>query len=131
MIVAGIALLGLKEWGRRLAIWVAGLKLARLLAIAAAFFIVLVPIEVRKAREQYSKVQVVIGASPGGSGAGRSMTASMVTSFLIMETIQVVGFTLVGSIYPALTLWLLTRPAARAACQPALPPDLSQPPSPV
>jgi hypothetical protein len=36
--------------------------------------------------------------------------------YTIMLTIMAVAMILVGSIYPVVSLWLLTRPGARAAC---------------
>ena len=44
MIVAGVGLIRFREWGRRLALWVAGLKIARLVIVNGVYVLVAVPI---------------------------------------------------------------------------------------
>jgi hypothetical protein len=50
---------------------------------------------------------------------------NIVRVYNITYTIGAVAMIVFGSIYPAISLWLLTRPGARAACdEKQLPPDL-------
>jgi hypothetical protein len=110
MIVAGAGLLAMAEWGRRLAIGVAWGKIVRLVALAVITLTVIVPIAAEHTQPSLDKI-----AAQARLG-GPAMSNQMAQVMAILGAVGAVGFTVVGSIYPGLAIWFLTRPRARAAC---------------
>ena len=49
--------------------------------------------------------------------------AEFVEEMAMMSTVYEIGMLLAGAIYPAIALWFLTRPGAKAACQSSPPPE--------
>ncbi len=135
MFVTGIGLLGLAEWARKVWIWTAAIKIVRLFAFAALCLIVLSPRVERATREVYEKAEAKIEAdiakekndktkaatqSPTSLASKRAMAQSMknmtrVTTIVMKVFIPISA--LLGSIYPAICIWFLTRPQAVAACR--------------
>ena len=110
MIVAGAGLLATAEWGRRLAIWVAWGKIVRLVAMAVITLTLIVPMTAEYTQPSLDKI-----AAQARLG-GPAMSNQMAQVMAILGAVGAVGFTVVGSIYPGLAIWFLTRPRARAAC---------------
>jgi hypothetical protein len=110
MIVAGAGLLATAEWGRRLAIGVAWGKIVRLVAMAVITLTVIVPMTAEYTQPSLDKI-----AAQARLG-GPAMSNQMAQVMPILGAVGAVGFTVVGSIYPGLAIWFLTRPRARAAC---------------
>jgi hypothetical protein len=115
MIISGAGLLALKDWARRLALWVSGLKILRWVAMAVVTLVLIVPITVEKSQKVFTQLEAQTKAQSGGkavvfgvSQMGRAMAVASAV-FMVFQAV-------VASIYPALALWFLTRPAARAAC---------------
>ena len=115
MIVAGAGLLATAEWGRRLAIGVAWGKIVRLVAMAVITLTVIVPMTAEHTQRMLDKIQAKMQAQPG-AGVPRSFSKEVARNQAILVAVGAVGFTVVGSIYPGLAIWFLTRPRARAAC---------------
>jgi hypothetical protein len=116
MLAAGIGLVRLREWGRRMGTWVAGLKIARLLALTASVILVVIPTTTRIMRRDFAEIERQVaqgGAAPAPAAANAAELARAVGT---MSTVYAVGMLVLGSIYPAITLAVLTRPGARAAC---------------
>jgi hypothetical protein len=110
MTVAGAGLLATAEWGRKLAIGVAWGKIVRLVAMAVITLTVIVPMTAEYTQPSLDKIaaQALLG--------GPAMSNQMAQVMPILGAVVAVGFTVVGSIYPGLAIWFLTRPRARAAC---------------
>ncbi|MBX6315423.1 MAG: hypothetical protein IRY99_21305, partial [Isosphaeraceae bacterium] len=72
MFTAGLGLLRLREWGRRLGIWIAGLKIARLLALALVGVLVISPIKVRQQQAMWARIEA---SQPQGAGMTGVSTA--------------------------------------------------------
>jgi predicted Holliday junction resolvase-like endonuclease len=107
MITSGIGLLRMSEWGRRLALGVAWLKMLRWLAIVVFTLVVIVPITTEMTQKMMQEVEKQAKSQGGapfpmGNLAQFAAIASAVTS--VMSA-------LVASIYPVLSLVFLTRPA--------------------
>jgi hypothetical protein len=133
MIVAGAGLNFLKEWARQMAIWVAGLKSVWMLILCAIFLIWIVPRIVAdmnlmfdKMAEAEQKERAQQAAAPGAVPAAPAPTvfSNPAMRMTVMRTVTmfqagywVVG-TIVGLIVPCITLVMLMRPSARAACAP-------------
>ena len=126
MIIAGGGLMALAEWARRLSIRVAQLKILRWLAMVIATMVLILPMTLERAQKGMAALEAQMRAQPGGAAPPVSFTAIM--RYLMMFGAVVMVFTaIVASVYPAISWWYLSRPAARAAClkkQPA--PDLPE-----
>jgi hypothetical protein len=115
MLISGIALLWLKESGRKLALWTFGLKVVRLCVLAVMMIIIVIPITSRMTSE------MLTGMAKGGAGA--PPTAAFGDTAKIqaaLGSVQAVLGAAFGSIWPIVGIVLLTRPGTRAACQASL-----------
>jgi hypothetical protein len=121
MLVSGVGLLGLAEWGRRLAVGVAWAKIVRWVAITIATMVLVLPITTQKMQKTFDKVEQQT-KTRGGGGAVFPM-GSLAQFTVITGAITAIFESLVFSIYPGLTIWYLTRPPTRAACMAKLPLD--------
>lgn len=110
MFVSGIGLLMRKEWARKLAIWTAATKIGRLLILQLVNIVMIVPIHTKAAQQMFEQMDM-----GGGPGAGSIDMAGMQG---IMYTAMAVVTLAVGSVYPALSLWFLSRPSVKVVCQP-------------
>jgi hypothetical protein len=110
LVVSGIGLLGFKEWGRTLALWTAGLKIVRLVAIYGCWFpLVLAPVFVQRFKEMFGEM----AAAPGGPPPAQMN--QMLQTMGVVYSAYSIGFMLLGCIYPVLVAILLTRPRVKAA----------------
>ena len=66
MVISGVGLLGLAEWGRRLAIGVAWLKIVRWVAMVVVTMVVIVPITTEKTTKGLQQIQAQAKAKSGG-----------------------------------------------------------------
>jgi hypothetical protein len=116
MLAAGIGLVQRRMWGIRLGVGTAAAKLLRLVLVNGCFILVIVPpLAQASGRVGYEMaMQAQIG--PGGAPKGFDL-AFFTRMYYIMYTIIPVFWIVTGSIYPAISIWFLTRPGARAACE--------------
>ena len=116
MLASGIGLVRRKAWGLSLGIGTALAKIARLVLVYGYFALAVVPPLAENlgkfAGEMITQQQSAMGR-PGAPGIDTKMLTRV---YYITYTIGAVAMILVGSIYPVVSLWLLTRPGARAAC---------------
>jgi hypothetical protein len=116
MIVSGFGLIQLKNRARKLAIWVAGLKLVRLLGMAFITIFFYIPEEMR-ANETGPSPPIVVNTPTSGSRSQTTLNVQSAAGLTaVMETTAAAGELLIGSIYPVLVLILLTRISVWAAC---------------
>jgi hypothetical protein len=117
-VITGVGLLALAEWGRRFAVYVAWLKIVRWVAMIVVTLVLILPIAVQKFQKITDSIQaqVQVQAKSGGRPPPPlpMMNPSMIMS--IFGAIAMVFNGLIASIYPAVSIWFLTRPPARAAC---------------
>ncbi len=126
MIVSGIGLMGLAEWGRKLGITVAWLKILRWVAMTIVTMVVIVPITTERTDKMMKSMQAQVNAKSGG----RPTPVPMVgfgQMIAVMSAVAVVFSALVASIYPITSLWFLTRPPTLAACLQRSKPTLLEP----
>ncbi len=119
MIAAGMGLVALRTWGRRLALQVAALKLLKVIVMTVLTVGFLVPLNVVRTREFYERIEARARAQGMGANAGMGTQVAEMTA--ITSTITSVGFGIIAMIYPALSLWLLNKPSVRAACTTTVP----------
>jgi hypothetical protein len=114
MLISGIALLRMSDWGRRLALGVAWLKILRWVAIMIFTLVVIVPITAETSRKMFQEIDKQAKAKSGG---GTPVPMALFAQFTaVLTAVTTVASALFASIYPAVSLWFLTRPATRAAC---------------
>jgi hypothetical protein len=113
LLIGGIGLVMLKEWGRVLCLWVASLKIIRLVAMYGTFILVMVPILTKLFIDFFEEVAKEAAVQGGGPAPNMGQVGSTMGT---MMTASAVGMIVVGSIYPIIVLWVLSRPAVKAAC---------------
>jgi hypothetical protein len=118
MLVAGIGLVCLSRWGRTLGIWVAAIKILRLVVLYGLFIVVIVPIQTQQIIAFFEEIEKTL--PPGGRG-GAAATRGDLAAFGAMMTGYAIGLVITGVIYPIIALILLTRPGVGAACSGARP----------
>ena len=126
MVVAGIGLILLQGWARVLGLWVAVLKIVRLVALCVFATVFVLPnltrvaddvLRTKVGRAAFAKSMEEQQAQQGNAGAGPQYTPEDVVQILkAFGLVSIVMFTCVGVIYPAIALVVLTRPGARSAC---------------
>jgi len=109
MLASGIGLLRLKERARRLAIWVGGLKLARLAALMLIQIVFILPLSTKMQQEMIAGM----GASGAPNAQAMQMTAKMGAAAGVAMTLIL---SVLAMIWPIIMIVLLTRPGSRAAC---------------
>lgn len=125
MIVSGIGLVRLSDWGRRLGLWVAWLKIARLVMLYAFFAIAVVPMIAKGYGEMMDEMMKAM--PPPRNAPVQPMGQTIAAVYGVMLTAYAVGMVLLGAIYPIVTLWYLSRPGTKATCGAGA---LSEPPIP-
>jgi hypothetical protein len=121
MLISGIGLVGLKEWGRVTALWVAAIKIVRLVVLYGVFIVVIVPIITKQFIEIFEEMAKAAPPGAGGPGAQEMETAGTFMGYMMTGT--GIAIMIVGAIYPAVVLWLLSRPRVKAACTQPRPTD--------
>lgn len=119
MLASGIALVRRSRLGITLGLWTAGLKIARLVVLYSFVALVIIP----PLSTNLGKFVIVQQRAMGTQLPPNLDAAFFAKTYTIMYTIMAVGMILFGSIYPAVCLWLLSRPGARAACSGAKSPS--------
>lgn len=111
MIVAGIGLVNYRAWGRTLGVWVAGIKIVRLIGLYTYAVLWIVPIQVQAF---LNMVKEMSAGQPGAQNPDE--LAKFATTMGIMMSVSWITIMVLGIIYPAVSLWLLTRPYVKQAC---------------
>jgi len=120
MIISGAGLMALAEWARRLALGVAWLKILRWVAIVVVTMFLILPITVERTQKVFQQIETQTKAQSGGRAVVFPMS-QMGRFTAIAGAVTVVFSAVVASVYPALSLWFLTRGPSRAACLKELP----------
>lgn len=129
MLASGIGLIQLHEWARRMALWVAGLKIVRIVALAVFFVLVVVPAASKTMQAllatDFGKVvfaQQQADQMPTKPGAPPTQVVdpkSLAPWYPVVGNTLTLLFATAGLIYPAISLVALSRPSAKAACEEA------------
>jgi hypothetical protein len=116
MLAAGIGLMSWKPWSRQLGVWTAVLKITRLVLLYGFFIIVIVPIFSEKIGQAVGEMMVAQQQSIGRGPGAMPPTSMFVRIYTITYSAMGVGIMALGVIYPAISLWYLTRPGVKVAC---------------
>jgi hypothetical protein len=122
LFISGIGLLSIREWARVLAVWVAGAKIVRLVALYGYFLIAVVPVLANTMKGFFEEM---FKNQPQGAGAPSPQQLEQMVSVMgIVWTVSAIAVAGLGMIYPAILLWQLNRRAVKAAfAVPVLPAD--------
>jgi hypothetical protein len=116
LVASGAGLLALRPWGRKTALGVAGAKIALASFTLAYALIVTIPIAADQARVQFLKMEArqrgTRMAPVGFGGSSATGLAQIAAASAAVSTVAAFAFTVA---YPAIILWLLNKPSARAA----------------
>jgi hypothetical protein len=115
MIISGAGLMALAEWARRLALGVAWLKILRWVAMIVVTLVLILPVTVERTQKMFAQIEAQAKV-PAGARATVGPMAQMGRYTAILSAVAMVFSGVVASVYPALSLWFLTRPPCRAAC---------------
>jgi hypothetical protein len=115
MLIAGIGLVALSEWARKLGIWVAGLKILRLVGLYGVYILVIVPIQTDQFVAFIKEVEEAMPPAARGPGV-KAITPQQMAGFGALLTGYAIAIAVAGVIYPIIALCLLTRPGVKAAC---------------
>jgi hypothetical protein len=125
MLISGIGLVLIKEWGRVLGIVIALLKIVRLIALAVLLSLFVIPaltsvgndlIRTEAGKDFMAKAMEEQQARQGRPAGPAPNFEELIPMVSIAGTIYAIVFTCLGAIYPVIALVILTRPGTRAAC---------------
>jgi hypothetical protein len=111
MFATGIGLLNLRRWGARWWTALAWVKIGRLFLLWGFYILAVAPyLSENMARNALGMIEQQTGAR------GRLPSVGELTRvYSIMNLIVAVSMIILGSIYPAISLWVLGRPGVKAA----------------
>jgi hypothetical protein len=115
MLISGIGLIAAKNWARKLALWVAGLKIARLVLLYGYAIAVVVPLFAAQMGEIMEKTVASAPQRPGTQlppNFGQTVAMFYGIALSASGVVMILG----GAVYPIIMLWVLTRPKVKAAC---------------
>lgn len=115
LVISGIGLLASKEWARKMALWVAGLKIIRLIALNVFAIAVIIPAYSKAMGEMMKQMEA---SQPPGGPPMADMADTMSMGYAVMLSSMAGLMILFGIIYPIVLLWVLTRPKVIQACAP-------------
>lgn len=130
MVVSGCGLAGLTRWGRRLSVWVAAVKVVRLAVVSGGLAFVAVPalthLVGQFVRADFGPALLRGAMAQSAAGAGglvgpppRLSPDEFLRVLAACGYLYAVLVLALGAIWPGIVLVVLTRPGARAACEPA------------
>jgi hypothetical protein len=111
MFVTGIGLLNRKRWGAQWWTYVAWLKIALPCLLWSYYIVAVAP---GFSESMAKNVATMLQQQPGVRGKAINVS-DLTRVYSIMNLIVAVGAMLVSSLYPAISLWLLSRPGVKAA----------------
>lgn len=125
MLASGVGLTQLRVWARKMAIWVAALKIVRILALTLIFTLIVVPQAGRVidsiAHTELGKLilaqanAVLLQASSGPPPMHYTVENFALSMTALAYVVAVLSM-IFSLVYPAITLVILTRPSVKAAC---------------
>jgi Sec-independent protein translocase protein TatA len=116
MLAAGIGLVRFKGWGRTLGLWTAAVKIFRLIVVYTYAALVVVPPFSKLLGEEVGKMMLQQQQAMGRPAPPGMTPDTFVKIYTVTYTIMCVMMIVLGVIYPLISLWLLSRPSAKAAC---------------
>ena len=111
MFISGVGLLSFNEWARKMALWVATLKLANIVIVAVFMLTIIAPAMLESMQEfMLQVVQEQEAAEP-------VPIAEIRKNLLVGISIMFSLFAAASAIYPVICLWQLNRSLVKKSCQ--------------
>ena len=107
---SGVGLVNLRAWGARVWRWLAPVKIARLVVVWGGFIVAVAP---GMASRMGQAVAKMMQQSASGRRFPTAGELSLVYAWMFLA--MAIGMMVLGSIYPAVTWWLVGRPGLRSA----------------
>jgi hypothetical protein len=120
LLIAGIGLVNLKEWGRVTGLWVLAIKIVRLVILYGIGILVIVPIMTQKFIDFFEELGKQM--PQGQPGAATQQMAQMGATMGTMMTVSMAGIIVGGFLLWGTMLWFLSRPGVKVAC--TTPPEM-------
>jgi hypothetical protein len=117
LIVAGIGLVRRQMWGIRLGFAAAAAKIVRLVLLYGYTVVWIIPPLARATGRAAFEAMAQQFKATGQPVPPQINGVVLTTMYSIAFTVMAVALIIFGAIYPALVLWYLSRPGARAACE--------------
>ena len=111
MFATGIGLLNLRRWGARWWNALAWVKIGRLFLLWGVYIIVVAP----SLSDSMARNVVAMIEQQSGARGQRPTVGDLTRVYSVMNLIVAVGMMGFGSIYPAISIWVLGRPGVKAA----------------
>lgn len=112
MLIVGCGLLGLREWGRRGGVVLSAIKLIRLVVLYGIGVAVIAPLQGEYIADGLLEI---VKQMPQRQQAPQPPAGELAKVYTVMLTGSFLATMLLGAIYPAISLWVLTRDSAKAA----------------
>ena len=117
LFISGIGLLAARAWARKMGLWVAALKIVRLVVVYGFAIAVVVPVFSEKMGEMMEKMTTQMQQQqPAGAPPMPQIGQTLAAVYGIAMSAGAVLMILFGTVYPIIMLWVLTRPKVKAAC---------------
>jgi hypothetical protein len=116
MMISGIGLLSYREWARRMAIGTAVFKIIRLVLVYGFAIVVIIPLFTRNLAPMVVEMVAQQQQAMGVPKAGAPPVEFLQRVYMVTYSVIAAGVIVIGSVYPSVVVWLLTRPSTRAAC---------------
>ena len=120
MLASGIGLVNLRRWGASLWTWTAWIKIGRLVLLWTVFVVAVAP----ALSENLARTVLEMLRSQQTPAARMPSMGDLTRVYSILNLILAVGMIVLGSIYPAASLWILRKPGLGAALAPSGRPSL-------
>ncbi len=117
LLISGIGLIQMREWSRKLSIWVYRIWIVRLVVFVVLGVAVITPMMTTAMDKEFAQMGDQMQQQMGPKGAGVKKTMRQVSRFAGAATggAYVLQYG-VSMLFPGIALYFITRPGARAAC---------------
>ena len=119
LMISGIGLVRLAPWGRSLAMTWAMIQILQVVLLGAYEAVVVNPVQQELSAKMLDKMVADAKAGNAAPGADAGVQAGKMMAGLAIP--RIVGMSVLGCVYPAIVLILLSTAGARAACLPKKP----------
>ena len=113
LLISGIGLIRLASWGRSMAVAWAALQIIQIVLLSAGSYFYVQPVTVAYNEKMVAKMEADAKAPNAAPGTAESIKMMKAMSGSATTNVFLVGFLVVGCIYPITVLVLLNNPGAR------------------
>lgn len=115
IMIAGGGLLRLREWARKLALWASIAKVVALVGLLVYALAVVYPVQTRIVMKQMEAQQKMMAGTPAAAANPFGSPQMMALMSVSTSASGIFWFAVLGA-YPAVVIWIMSKPGVRAAC---------------